>query len=127
MTRCGSAYPSPCGRWHTAVALWPRNMRPGSSCAAPWGALPGTTPPLASTSTVSSVSTCCPSGPVLDWRWNRCTTDSRRPRCDQARLVGHHHQLRAVARVELGHDAADMGLRRRRTEEEILGYLVVAL
>ncbi|MCO5614894.1 hypothetical protein L7F22_069179 [Adiantum nelumboides] len=43
----------------------------------------------------------------------------------EARLVGQHDQLRAVPGAELGHRAADVGLRRRRAHVQAGGDLVV--
>lgn len=48
------------------------------------------------------------------------------PRAHQARLVGEHDQLGAVAGAELAHRAADVGTRGRRAEEELRGDLLVA-
>src|ERR1700722_4767460 len=44
---------------------------------------------------------------------------------DEARLVGEYDELRAVADGELGHDAADVGLRGQRAQEELARDLVV--
>jgi NTE family protein len=48
-----------------------------------------------------------------------------RLRHDQARLVGDHHELRAVAGVQLGHGAVDVGLRGERADHHGLRDLVV--
>jgi hypothetical protein len=49
----------------------------------------------------------------------------RRPRFHEARFVGEHHQLRAIAGVELRHDPADVGLGGCGTDHEVLGDLGV--
>ena len=45
---------------------------------------------------------------------------------DEPGLVGEHDELCAIVRAELPHRPADVGLRRRRADDEPLGDIVVA-
>src|SRR6188472_3853603 len=46
-------------------------------------------------------------------------------RLDETDLVGEHHDLDAIAQVELGQDPTDVGLHGRLGEHELLGDLRV--
>src|SRR5215470_11099066 len=65
--------------------------------------------------------------PVVARTTTRLTRSTGRvlARHDQAAFVSQHDQLRAVAGVKLGHNAADVGLRRQRRYVEAGGDLVV--
>src|SRR3954449_9338852 len=54
-----------------------------------------------------------------------CRALAGSPRLDEPRLVGEHDELRAVARMELEHRPAHVGLGGCRTHDESVGDLAV--